>query len=75
MNPVFAAAVVPTAASAGTFRGPKDPLVGVHVVIVKGINKSLIGTIKDINGDKARVELQSGNKTIDIPKIMLMKKE
>ena len=73
MNPVFTN-VIPTTTPAGS-RGPRDPLVGLHVVIVKGINKSLIGTIKDINGDKARVELQSGNKTIDIPKTSLMKKE
>jgi hypothetical protein len=53
----------------------RDPLIDCPVVIIKGINKSLVGIIKDVNGHMCRIELQSGNKTVQINKTSLMRKE
>lgn len=53
----------------------RDRLIDVTVVIIKGINKGLVGLIKDINGEMARIELQSSNKTVTINKSALMRKE
>lgn len=71
-NPIFN---VQTAQPALVGRGPRDRLIDTHVVVVKGINKGMIGTVKDVNADKVRVELQSGNKMIVVPRSSLRKKE
>lgn len=57
------------------FRGPRDFLVGVHVVVVKGPQKGLVGIVKDTNGPVARVELQVGNRVITIDKQKLKRKK
>jgi transcription elongation factor SPT5 len=44
-------------------RGPRDRLIGLTVVVVKGSHKGYVGTIKD-NGAIAHVELHTGNKVI-----------
>jgi transcription elongation factor SPT5 len=49
-------------------RGPRDRLIGVAVIVIKGPNKGYIGAIKDTNGPVARVELHTGNKMITIEK-------
>ena len=57
------------------FRGPRDFLVGVNVIVVRGPQKGLVGIIKDTNGPVARVELQVGNRVITIEKIKLKRKK
>jgi transcription elongation factor SPT5 len=49
-------------------RGPRDRLIGVTIIVIKGPNKGYVGTIKDTNGPMARVELHTGNKMITIDK-------
>lgn len=49
-------------------RGPRDPHIGVSVSVIKGPHKGHVGTIKDINGPIARVELGTTNKVITIDK-------
>ncbi|KAI0062514.1 transcription elongation factor Spt5 [Artomyces pyxidatus] len=49
-------------------RGPRDRLIGVVVKVIKGPHKGYDGTVKDTNGNIARVELQTGNKVITIEK-------
>lgn len=68
--------VVP-AASGVSLQGRRfrDPLTDMPVVVVKGINKSRVGIIKDINGEVCRVELQSTNQTVTVNKSALMRKE
>lgn len=56
-------------------RGPRDRLIGVMVSIVKGTRKGYVGTIKDTNGNMARVELISGNKIIQIEKEKLKRRK
>jgi transcription elongation factor len=53
----------------------RDPLQDMPVVIVKGINKSRVGLIKDVNGEVCRVELQSTNQTVTVNKSALKRKE
>lgn len=52
-----------------------DPLLDTPVVVVKGIHKSRIGRITDVNGEVCRVELQSTNQTITVKKDGLLRKE
>lgn len=56
-------------------RGPRDRLIGVTVIIVKGPNKGYVGAIKDTNGPIARVELHTGNKMITIDKDKLRRRK
>lgn len=53
----------------------RDPLQDMPVVIVKGINKSRVGLIKDVNGEICRVELQSTNQIVTVNKSALKRKE
>ncbi|KAJ3837350.1 hypothetical protein F5878DRAFT_726124 [Lentinula raphanica] len=59
-------------------RGPKDRLIGAHVVVIKGPHKGYVGIVKDTNGvgltGIARVELNTGNKMISIEKGKLHRK-
>ncbi|KII93202.1 hypothetical protein PLICRDRAFT_130771 [Plicaturopsis crispa FD-325 SS-3] len=55
-------------------RGPRDRLIGVTVVVVKGPHKGYVGIIKDTNGPLARVELHTGNKVISIEKDKLKRR-
>ncbi|TFK25420.1 transcription elongation factor SPT5 [Coprinopsis marcescibilis] len=54
-------------------RGPRDRHIGVTVMVTKGPHKGYGGTIKDTNGNTARVELRTGNKMISIDKDKLRK--
>lgn len=56
-------------------RGPRDRLIGMNVVVIKGPTKGYLGTIKDTNGPVARVELLTGNKVITIDKLKLHHKK
>ena len=56
-------------------RGPRDQMVGMSVVVVRGPQKGLIGIVKDTNGPLARVELQIGNRVITIDKSKLRRKK
>ena len=56
-------------------RGPRDRLIGVMIAVVKGPRKGYVGTIKDTNGNMARVELISGNKIIQIEKDKLKRRK
>lgn len=49
-------------------RGPRDRYIGIPITVIKGPNKGYIGTIKDTNGQLARVELNTNNKIISIDK-------
>jgi len=53
----------------------KNRLVNTLVVVVKGTNKGLMGVIKDVLGQNARVELATNNKTLTISLAMLKRKE
>lgn len=69
MNPAIGGAPMGGFVGSGAMgRGPRDRLIGVNVVIVKGTFKGYIGIIKDTNGPQARVELNTGNKIITIEK-------
>ncbi len=50
-------------------------LINTRVVITKGTQKGLIGIIKDMNGEKARIELIASNKVVDQPIANLKRKE
>jgi transcription elongation factor SPT5 len=50
-------------------------LINTLVVIVKGTSKGLMGVIKDVVGDTARVELATNNKTLTISLASLKRKE
>lgn len=73
MNPAM---VAPTGGMVGSAmaRGPRDRNIGKTVMIVKGPHKSYVGTIRDTNGNIARVELRTGNKIIMIEKDKLFEK-
>lgn len=74
MNPAL---VQPTGGMVGSGnmgRGPKDRHIGVTVTVVKGPHKGYAGTIKDTNGNIARVELRTGNKLIMIDKEKLYRR-
>ncbi|CAE6402378.1 unnamed protein product [Rhizoctonia solani] len=55
-------------------RAPRDRLIGVHVMVTKGLQKGYIGTVKETNGNLVRVELVTGNKVISIEKDKLRMK-
>ncbi|KAF5365197.1 hypothetical protein D9758_005324 [Tetrapyrgos nigripes] len=55
----------------GMGRGPRDRHIGLNVLVIKGPYKGYQGTIKDTNGQIARVELNTGNKLISIEKAKL----
>lgn len=50
-------------------------LINTNVVVTKGASKGLMGVIKDMNGENARVELVTNNKVITIHKSSLKRKE
>ena len=50
-------------------------MINTLVVIVKGTTKGLMGVIKDIQADNARVELATNNRTVSIPLAYLKRKE
>ena len=49
-------------------------MIGYQVTIVKGVNKSYIGIIKDTNGPIVRVELATKNKVISIERDKLKRR-
>jgi transcription elongation factor SPT5 len=56
-------------------RGPRDRLIGVTVIVIKGPNKGYVGIVKDTNGPMARVELHTGNKILSIEKEKLKRRK
>ncbi|KAF8655012.1 hypothetical protein AX16_003283 [Volvariella volvacea WC 439] len=74
MNPSLAVPVGGMVGSGVMGRGPRDRHIGLTVVIIKGAQKGYVGTIKDTNGNMARVELRTGNKIISIEKDKLYKR-
>ena len=76
MNPAMSGGAQGGMVGSGNMsRGPRDRLIGVSVTIVKGPQKGYAGTIKDTNGNIARVELLSGNKIIMIDKEKLKRRK
>ncbi|KAG8770040.1 transcription elongation factor spt5 [Ceratobasidium sp. 428] len=55
-------------------RAPRDRLIGVSVMMTKGLQKGYMGTIKETNGNIVRVELVTNNKVISIEKDKLRMK-
>ena len=53
----------------------KGRLVNTLVVIIKGGRKGLMGVIKDVLGESARIELVTNNKMELIPLTSLKRKE
>jgi transcription elongation factor SPT5 len=53
----------------------KGRLLNTLVVVVKGTNKGLMGVIKDVLGENARVELATNNKMLTIHTSSLKRKE
>lgn len=53
----------------------KNRLINTPVVIIKGTQKGLMGIIKDVQGEKARVEMASNNKVLTIDLTSLKRKE
>ncbi|KAF5388735.1 hypothetical protein D9757_004857 [Collybiopsis confluens] len=80
MNPAAAGGAQGVGAGGGMVgsgamgRGPRDRLIGVHVVVIKGPHKGYVGIVKDTNGGVARVELNTGNKMISIDKTKIHRK-
>jgi transcription elongation factor SPT5 len=68
MNPAMAAPTGGMVGSGNMGRGPRDRLIGENVVVVVGLHKGYLGTIKDTNGALIRVELKTNNKVISIEK-------
>ena len=68
MNPASAGAplIGGMVGSGAMGRGPRDRLVGMNVLIIKGPLKGYIGSIKDTNGATARVELSSNSKLVTV---------
>ncbi len=76
MNPALSGGAQGGMVGSGNIgRGPRDRLIGVIVMVVKGPRKGYVGTIKDTNGNIARVELISGNKVIQIEKEKLKRRK
>ncbi|WWC98489.1 transcription elongation factor SPT5 [Kwoniella sp. B9012] len=53
----------------------RNRLINTLVVVTKGTSKGLLGTIRDIQGDNARVELKTNNKTLTIALTSLKRKD
>ena len=71
MNPSVGAPMGGMVGSGAMGRGPRDRDIGLTVCVVQGQLKGYVGTIKDMNGTLARVELRTGNKVITIDKSKL----
>ncbi|KAF9453366.1 transcription elongation factor Spt5 [Macrolepiota fuliginosa MF-IS2] len=74
MNPALMQPTGGMVGSGNMGRGPKDRHIGTTVVVVKGPHKGYVGTIKDTNGNIARVELRTANKLIMIDKEKLYRR-
>ncbi|KAL7284752.1 hypothetical protein ACG7TL_002059 [Trametes sanguinea] len=74
MNPALSGGAGGMVGSGNIGRGPRDRLIGVSVMVIKGPSKGYVGTIKDTNGPHARVELLTGNKVITIDKEKLRRR-
>lgn len=70
----FAAPTGGMVGSGNMGKGARDRLIGVNVQVCQGQFKSYVGIIKDVNGQMARVELQTSNKVITIDKAKLKRK-
>ncbi|KAG6809599.1 hypothetical protein H0H92_015601 [Tricholoma furcatifolium] len=68
MNPSIGAPMGGMVGSGAMGRGPRDRDIGLTVCVVKGPHKGYVGTIKDVNGTIARVELRTGNKVVSLEK-------
>ena len=55
-------------------RGPRDPVLGWSVAVVKGPLKGQYGTIKDTNANLARVEMITTRKIITIDKAKIWRR-
>lgn len=53
----------------------RNRLINTLVVVTKGTSKGLIGVIKDVQGENARVELKHNNKTLSVNLASLKRKE
>ncbi|WWC92361.1 uncharacterized protein L201_007318 [Kwoniella dendrophila CBS 6074] len=53
----------------------RNRLINTLVVVIKGTSKGLMGTIRDIQGDNARVELKTNNKILTIALTSLKRKD
>lgn len=53
----------------------KNRLINTPVVVVRGTQKGLMGIIKDVQGEKARVEMASNNKVLTLDLTALKRKE
>lgn len=74
LNPAIAVPAGGMVGSGNMGKGRKDQLIGVIVQVCQGQFKSYMGIIKDVNGQTARVELQTQNKVITIDKDKLKRK-
>jgi len=72
-RPVLEESNIALAGTAGT-RRMRDPIIGMTVTIMKGPQKGFQGTVKDVNGQIARIELSSNNKTVNIDRSRLYAK-
>lgn len=68
MNPTIGAPLGGMVGSGTMGRGPRDRDIGLTVCVVKGPHKGYVGTVKDVNGTIARVELRTGNKVVSLEK-------
>lgn len=75
LNPAIAVPIGGMVGSGMMGKGPRDRLLGVTVQVTQGQFKSYVGIIKDVNGQMARVELQTQNKVITIDKEKLKRKK
>ena len=76
MNPAVGGGAPGGVVGSGTMgRGPRDRLIGIQITVVKGEYKGYMGTVKDTNGNMARVELLTNNRVISIDKAKLRRKK
>ena len=69
MNPAATGGMIGGMVGSGNMgRGPRDRHIGFLVMIIKGPHKGYVGTIKDTNGNIARVELHTNNKVVTVEK-------
>ncbi|KAI5117912.1 hypothetical protein M0805_003604 [Coniferiporia weirii] len=74
MNPALSGGAGGGMVGSQMSRGPRDRMIGVRVVVIKGPQKGYQGIVKDTNGPIARVELQVSNRIITIDKEKLRRK-
>ncbi|KAG8701973.1 transcription elongation factor spt5, partial [Ceratobasidium sp. 395] len=74
MNPAMAGGVGGMVGSGVMNHGPRDQLIGVSVMVTKGLRKGYMVNVKETNGNIVRFKLVTNNKVISVEKDKLRMK-